>query len=128
MAHRRIGGERRQMFGPTLAQPFGAAQMHRQVSVAQAEPIFAAQFAHRPQHTGGIVGAAPSRRRVVDTRQVVDHRINVGADGQPPMLKVIAGVDHDGKRARGQDRLQPGRQFCAANATGQRHYTGKAHG
>ena len=100
-------------------------QMEGQVLVAQPEPRLPAQALHLGQHVPGFAGAAPARLGVVDAGQPVEHGVDVRADGEAPVLEVVARVDDDGQRARGQGFLQAGREFGPADTAGQGHDRGK---
>ncbi len=57
---------------------------------------------------------------VVEAGQVVHHRVQVGTDGQAPVLEVVAGVDHH-RQPLAQRPIQPIGQLGPAHAAGQGH-------
>ena len=105
-------------------EPLVAEEMEGEVLVAESEPIFAAEALGLGEHVPGFVGAAPAGLGVVDGGQAVEDGVDVGADGEAPVLEVVAGVDDDGQVAGGQRCLQAGREFGPADTAGEGHDRG----
>ena len=97
------GGQFRCYCGQGLArlQPPCAFHMKGQVAVTQLKPVFAAQLSQRAHEGPGFPHPAPASVGVVETGQRIGQRIQVGADRQTEMFKVIAGVDDNLKRLSG---------------------------
>ena len=87
------------------AQAARALDMHREVAVAQAEPVGAAHRGDGRHERPGLVAPAPALLGVVEAGQHVGQRVDVGRDLQAEMLEIVAGV--------GDDQKLVGRQHAA---------------
>ena len=139
-AHRRIGdgqeaglhpqgvGQPRGDLGEpeALAQPGGAQHVGGQVAVAQPEPGLLSVAGQHLQGGEGVARHAPAGLRVGDARQGVHQGVQVGADGEPPQLEVVAHVaDH--RQAAAQELLEPLGQLRATHAPRQGHHLHVRH-
>ena len=78
-----------------LPQPTGALDMNRQVAIAKAEPILAAERRERFHERPGLVPPTPSQLRVVEASKRVHQRVGVRRDMQAEMLEIIADIGDD---------------------------------
>ena len=101
--------------------------MQRQIAIAEPKPVLAAERADAVHERPGLVTPAPAGSGIVDARERVGQRVDIGRDVQPKMLEIVAGVgDHEQFFGR-QDAAQTERQFRATDAAGQRHDQSFAH-
>ncbi len=89
----KVGGDG----GETLAlpQPASALQMNRQVAIAEAEPVLAAERGQRLHERPGLVLPAPTELRIVEAGERVHQRVGVGRDVQAEMLEIVADIGDD---------------------------------
>ena len=86
-------GDHRQCFtGPQSAR---ALDMHRKIAVAQPEPGLAADRRQRFHERPGLVMTAPAELRIGKPGQRVHHRVDVGRNGEPEMVEIIARIGDD---------------------------------
>ena len=69
--------------------------MHREITIAEPEPGLAAECAERLHERPGLVAPTPTEQRVVESRQGVHDRVEIGRDTEAKMLEIIAGVADD---------------------------------
>ena len=69
--------------------------MNREVAVAKAEPILAAERGQRFHERPRLVLPPPSQLRVVEAGKRVHQRVGVRRDMQPEMLEIVADIGHD---------------------------------
>src|SRR3979490_1786069 len=101
--------------------------MHREIAIAEPKPVLAAERADAVHERPGLVTPAPAGGGIVDSRENIGQRVDVGRDTQSKMLEIVAGVgDHEQFVGR-QDAAQTERQFGAAYPTGERHDLPLAH-
>ena len=110
-----------------LPQPTGALDMNRQVAIAEAEPVLAAERRERLHERPGLVLPAPSELRVVEAGQRVHQRVGVRRDMQAEMLEIVADIGDDEQIVRRQDPAQAQRELGAADAARQRDHEIPAH-
>jgi len=72
--------------------------VHREVAVAQSEPVLAPQGLEDAHHRPGLVPATPTLLRVGEIRERVEHRIDIRADAKAQVREVVAGV-HDERQS-----------------------------
>ena len=109
--------------GVPLAQPLVAAQMHGQVAIANAEPLLATDRAEGFERGKGVVAPTPAHGRILHAGQVVENGVQIRADGEAPVLEVVARVHKHRERTRRQHRLEAGGHLGPAHAARQRQYT-----
>src|SRR4051812_36681212 len=101
--------------------------MQREISIAEPKPVLAAKRADAVHERPGLVTPAPASGGIIDARQSIGQRVDIGRDAQPKMLEIVPGVgDHEQFICR-QDKAQTERQFGAADPAGQRHDKSLAH-
>ena len=109
------------------AQATGALDMQREIAIAEPKPVLAAERADAVHERPRLVTPAPAGGGIVDARENVGQRVDIGRDAQSKMLEIVAGVgDHEQFVGR-QDAAQTERQFGAADPAGQRHDKSFAH-
>ena len=69
--------------------------MGRQILVAQLKPGFTAQLFQCRQPLPGFTGQPPAPFGIIKAGQGVHHRIEIGGNTQPQVLKVIGSVGDD---------------------------------
>src|ERR1700730_12726397 len=95
--------------------------MQREIASAEPKPVFAAERADAVHERPRLVTPAPAGRGIVDARESIGQRVNIGRDAQSKMLEIVASIgDHEQFVGR-QDEAQTERQFGAADPAGQRH-------
>src|SRR6202165_2843656 len=117
------------IFGQCLpqAQATGALDMQREIAIAEPKPVLAAERADAVHERPRLVTPAPAGDGIVETRENIGQRVDVGRDAQSKMLEIVAGVgDHEQLVGR-QHAAQTERQFRAADPAGQRHDKSFAH-
>ncbi len=88
-----VGGDGGESLAPP--QPTGALDMDRQVAIAEAEPILAAERGQRFHERPGLVLPAPSQLRVVEAGKRVHQGVGVRRDMQAEMLEIVADIGDD---------------------------------
>jgi hypothetical protein len=78
------------------AQPIGAKDVGRQVTVAQAKPGRAVEPLELRERLMAIPAQPPAPADRSEVGERVERRIDVGTDPQPVELVVIARIDDDG--------------------------------
>src|SRR6516164_3896124 len=81
-----VSGDRGQSLTPP--QPTCALDVNRQIAVAKAEPILAADRRERFHERPGLVLPAPSQLLVVETSKRVHQRVGVRRDMQAEMIEI----------------------------------------
>jgi hypothetical protein len=100
-------------------QPLGADQAHRQVPVAEPEPVWPPGPLERLHHLPGVVAQPPAA--LVDlVGEPVGHEIGVGGDVDPVHLDVVARVGDHGQLFA--DVQQAARELRSARASRQQHH------
>ena len=101
--------------------------MQREIAIAEPKPVLAAERADAVHERPRLVTPAPAGDGIVDARERIGQRVDIGRDAQSKMLEIVAGVgDHEQFVGR-QDAAQTERQFRAADPAGQRHDKSFAH-
>ena len=77
-------------------------QMERDVTVAQQEPSVATELPHGLKQREALRFASPAPLLGCKPSKRVGHGVEVGADSEPPMVEVIACVDHDRELLRAE--------------------------
>src|SRR4029453_11624752 len=96
-------------------------------SIPEPKPALAAERADAFHERPGLVTPAPAGGGIIDARESVSQRVDIGRDAQSKMLEIVSGVgDHEQFVAR-QDEAQTERQFRTADPAGQRHDQSFAH-
>ena len=104
----------------TPPQPTRALDVNRQVAVAKAEPILAAERRESFHERPGLVLPAPSQLRVVEASKCVHQRVGVRRDMQAEMLEIIADIGHDKQIVLRQDPAEAQSELGASDASGRR--------
>src|SRR3954469_2594253 len=105
----------------------GALNMQREIAIAEPKPVLAAKRADAVHERPRLVTPAPAGGGIVDARENIGQRVNIGRDAKSQMLEIVAGVgDHEQLVGR-QDAAQTERQFRAADPAGQRHDKSSSH-
>ena len=91
--------------------------MHRQITIAELKPVFAAQAFDLLHKSPRFAGAAPAELLIVYTGQRIHHRVEVGANGKAHVLEIVTGVDDDGQLIGRQHCGQPDGKARTAHAT-----------
>ena len=81
--------------GPASREQLGAAQVHRQIQVTEAEPRLAAEALERVHAAERVAACAPAALLVDEPSERVQDRVDVGRDAQPVQGHVVARVDDD---------------------------------
>ncbi len=117
------GLERQHRLGqrPALADPCRARDVRREVAIAEPEPVLLAVLGQCLHHGPGLAALPPASIVVEAARQHVQQGVVIGHDEEAMPFRVVAGIDHDGQVAVGEDRLEPVGQFRAAGPAGQGH-------
>ena len=92
--------------------------MNRQVAIAEAEPIVAAERRERFHERPGLVSPTPSQLRVVEAGERVHQRVGIRRDMQAEMLEIVADIGHDEQIVRRQDPAEAERELGAPDASG----------
>ena len=92
--------------------------MNREVAIAEAEPILAAERRERFHERPGLVLPAPSELRVVEASKRVHQRVGVRRDMQAEMLEIIADIGDDKQIVRRHDPAEAQRELGAPDASG----------
>src|ERR1044072_8770518 len=101
--------------------------MQPEITIPELKPVLAAERADAVHERPGLVTPAPAGRGIIDARERVEQRGDIGRDAEPKMLEIVAGVgDHEQFIGR-QDSAQTERQFRAADTAGQCHNKSLAH-
>ena len=95
--------------------------MGRQVAIAQAEPVLAAQPPQLVHDRPALAGHAPPGLTVVHPGQGVGDRVEVGADGEAVQLHVVADVDDRRDVAGRDDPHESGEHSSGPDAAAQGH-------
>ena len=111
-----VGGDGGQSLAPP--QPTRALDMNREVAIAKAEPILAAERRERFHERPGLVLPTPSQLRVVEAGERVHQRVGVRRDMQAEMLEIIADIGHDKQIVRRHDPAEAQRELGAPDASG----------
>src|ERR1700720_4998592 len=101
--------------------------MNRQVAIAQAEPILAAERRERFHERPSLVVSPPSELRVVEASKRVHQRVGVWRDMQAEMLEIITDVGHAKQIVRRQDPAEAQRELGAPDASGWSNHKIPAH-
>src|SRR6185437_17003959 len=109
------------------AQATGALDMQREIAIAEPKPVLAAERANAVHERPRLVTPAPAADEIVDSRENIGQRVDVGRDAQSKMLEIIAGVGDYEQLVGRQDEAETERQFGAADPAGQRHDKPFAH-
>ena len=96
--------------------------MERQVFIAQAEPLLPPQLTDRLQGRKTFIDPSPALFGMIDAGQVVEDSIQIWANRQAPVFKIISSVDNHAQAAWGQCCLQTSGQFGPPHTAGQRDY------
>ena len=88
-------------------QPVGAVQIGGQVAVAQLEPGIAAQPAQGFEAMKRIAPDAPPVLAMGQTRERIDHGVEIGRDVQTVNLRIVADVAYDPEALGPDDMGQP---------------------
>src|SRR6516164_4089833 len=101
--------------------------MQGEIAIAEPKPVLAAEPADTVHERPRLVAPAPPRGGIVDARESVGQRIDIGRDAQSKMLEIVAGVGDHKQFVGRQDAAETKRQFGAADPAGQRHDKSFAH-
>src|SRR5260370_18737148 len=97
------------------AQATGALDMQREIAIAEPKPVLAAERADALHEGPRLVTPAPAGGEIVDARESVGQRVDIGRDAQSKMFEIVAGVaDHEQFVGR-QDEAQTHRQIPATD-------------
>ena len=102
-----------------FGEPFNESLVH-EIAVAEIEPALAAEPGQHFHELPALVAQAPAALRIVETGQLVHHRIEIRGNMQPEMTEIVAGIDGDGELLRRQNTRQPVGELGAADAACQR--------
>src|SRR6266567_4034373 len=111
----------------TGLEPPCALDMQGEITIAEAEPVLAAQRADGLHERPGLVPAAPPGDGIVEAGQHVGQRIDIGRDAEAEMLEIVARVGDNQQFVRRQHAAQAKRQLGAADTARQRHDETAAH-
>src|SRR6476646_7970513 len=101
--------------------------MQREIAIAEPKPVRASEGADAVHERPRLVTPAPAGDGIVDARENIGQRVDIGRDVQSKMLEIVTGVgDHEEFLGR-QDEAQTERQFGATDPAGQRHHKSFAH-
>src|SRR5882757_443345 len=101
--------------------------MQRQIAIAEPKPVLAAERADTVHERPGLVTPAPAGGWIIDARENVGQRVDIGRDAQSKMLEIVAGVGDHEQFVGWQDEARTESQFGAADPAGQRHDKSFAH-
>ncbi len=110
-------GDGRQALAP--GEGLGAKHMHREIAVAEIEPIFAAQLSERRHEIPAFVVTAPTALLIRKVGERVDERVGVRANPQSQMGEIVSGVGDDGQVLGRQNVRKTQSQFRAADTAGE---------
>ena len=100
------------------AQGLRADDVQTEVQVAELEPRVAAELADGFERTPGLARATPTAFLVVQPREGVEDRVEIGRDVEPEHLDVVADVSDHGDVTR-RDLDEPLDEAGAAHAAGE---------
>ena len=92
--------------------------MNREVAIAEAEPILAAERRERLHERPGLVSPTPSELRVVEAGKRVHQCVGVRRDMQAEMLEIIADIGDDEQIVLPHDPAEAQRKLGAPDASG----------
>src|SRR5258705_822393 len=101
--------------------------MQREISIAEPKQVLAAERADAVHERPRLVTPPPTNGGIIDARERVEQRVDIGRDAEPKMLEIVAGVGDHEQFAGRQDAAQTECQFRAADPAGQRHDQSFAH-
>ena len=101
--------------------------MQREIAIAEPKPVLAAERTDAVHERPRLVTPTPAGHGIVNIREDIGQRVDIGRNAQSKMLEIVAGIrDHEQFVGR-QDAAQTERQFGAADPAGQRHDKSLAH-
>ena len=123
-AHAETLRELRRDCGQSLAgrEAPRALDVQHEITVPEQEPVGTALTTQLVHETKCLLGAAPALPRVHDPAECVQQRVEIRADAQTEVRKVIAGVDEHRKFTGRQHTLEPERELGATDATRDRQH------
>ena len=101
--------------------------MKRQVAIAKAEPILAAERGQRFHERPGFVCRPQPSFALSRPGERVHQRVGIRRDMQAEMLEIVADIGDDKKIVRLDDPAQTKRELGAADAARERHHKTPAH-
>ncbi len=119
----RLADEGRRHRGERLAatERVRADEVKTEVEVTEHEPPLPAPGPCGLERPPGLAGTAPAALRVVQAREGVQHRVEVGRDVEAEDLEVVADVADDRQLARCEHVVEPGRELGAADSAREEH-------
>src|SRR5207302_7695792 len=105
----------------------GAPDMQGRSAIPGPQPVVAAEGADAVHERPRLVTRAPASGRIIDARESVGQRVDIGRDAQSKMLEIVAGVGDDEQLVGWQDEAQTEGQFGAADPAGQCHHKSFVH-
>ena len=100
--------------------PSRTLDMGGEIAVAQRKPSLAAERRERSHERPCLVAPAPAALRVVEAGQRVHDGVEIGRDGEPKMLEIIAGID-DHHEIAAEEAAEPESELGAADPAAQRN-------
>ncbi len=110
----RDGGERL-----ARAKRLRPDEVEAEIAVAEPEPVLAAERRDRAERLPGLAGPAPASLLVVQAGEGVEDAVEVGRDGHPEHLEVVADVADDGDIRAARHVDEAAREARAADAAGE---------
>src|SRR5437763_6254088 len=72
------------------AQATGALNMQREIAIAEPKPFLPAERADAMHERPRLVTPAPASCRIIDARESIGQRVDVGRDTKSKMIEIVA--------------------------------------
>ena len=87
--------------------------MEGEVAIAELEPVRCADLAELVERVPALASESPSAFTVAESRECVEERVVVGADGEAMQLKVVARVGDDAQFTVRECAVEAVAKLCA---------------
>ena len=89
--------------------------MGGEIAVAERKPCFAAERFERGHEGPCLVAPAPAALRIVEPGQRVHDGVEIGRNGEPEMLEVVAGIGNHHQVVARHNAAEPENELSAAD-------------